>query len=100
MKKTYEKPMLLAESFELVEHIAGGCKVGADAGASYTTSDVCTYDNDGIQLFQSSTPCALDWIEDDDDDSIEKSNMSSWTGLLNDICYNAFIDGIGSAFAS
>ena len=25
MKKVYEKPMLYAESYELAEHVAGGC---------------------------------------------------------------------------
>ena len=98
MKKAYEKPMLLAESFALVEHVAAGCKTGDGANATYLDADACVYYSDDISVFTSSS-CNLDWI-DDDDDSINKNNPSTWSNLLDSICYNAFVDGLSSAFAS
>ena len=59
MKKTYEKPMLFAESFELAEHVAGTCyldsmntpthrsvlscgfRVNGDSAIAFQDPDIC-----------------------------------------------------------
>lgn len=47
MKKTYTKPALYAESFELAEHIAATC-AGTQPGAStHWNSDTCGFRLDG-----------------------------------------------------
>lgn len=48
MKKAYAKPMLYAESFELVEHISKGCGVIASFGGD------CQLEADGYTFFTSS----------------------------------------------
>lgn len=54
MKKPYVKPMLFAESFELVEHIAGDCRVNDNfEGAKFHNSGECRYDDGNISLFLS-----------------------------------------------
>ena len=51
MKKSYQKPALFAESFELMEHISGAC--GEITGrASYRDAGSCHYNvEDGKVLF-------------------------------------------------
>ncbi|MBR0066603.1 MAG: hypothetical protein IJQ00_03320, partial [Kiritimatiellae bacterium] len=45
MKKAYEKPILYAESFELMEHVAGDCAVNDGfAGAHWRDPGSCRYD--------------------------------------------------------
>ena len=40
MKKPYEKPMLYAESFTLVEHIASACEGAIDFGTPVNAQDM------------------------------------------------------------
>ena len=54
MKKAYGKPMLFAESFELVEHIAGDFRVNDNfEGAKFHNSGECRYEDGNISLFLS-----------------------------------------------
>lgn len=61
MKKPYAKPMLYAESFALVEHIAGGCahvtNFGnqcpiSEAGVVFFTSEAAGCNGDGISMIE------------------------------------------------
>ena len=61
MKKPYQKPSLFAESFRLVEHIAGPCdNVGR---ASYQNASSCHYDAgdaNGFLFLNNANGCAYD----------------------------------------
>lgn len=86
MRKTYNKPVLYAESFELLEHIAS-CRVdglGTDSKVYATFKDGsatgdCTFVDANITLFYNNN-CDLDLFDDGDYDV-------SHLGLD---CYNAF----------
>ena len=66
MKKIYEKPMLYAESYELVEHVAGGC--GVDEMSTATTRDLsqCGFHINGNSAvaFQTESICQGYWNDD------------------------------------
>ena len=50
MKKSYQKPALYAEKFQLVEHISGACDMLGRA--SYKDASSCNYDvGDGVKMF-------------------------------------------------
>ena len=59
MKKTYSKPTVYAESFELMEHITSPCSpIGR---ATHQAADVCSYDaNDanGALFIENNAACA------------------------------------------
>lgn len=88
MRKTYEKPVLFAESFELLEHIAA-CRVdglGTDSKIYATFKNggpdgECTFVDDNIRMFYNSN-CDMSLFEDEDEPySIAQLNLK---------CYNAF----------
>ena len=95
MKKSYQKPALFAESFQLVEHIADGCKIGDGAGANMGDPSVCVYTSGNISLF--TNDCNLGSWMDLDDEDVSVNNPSSWPIPM---CENSFIDSIGNAFHS
>lgn len=88
MKKVYEKPMLYAESYELAEHIAGGCAL--DGMNTPTTRDLgsCGFEiSNGTVAFQSQSVCE-GWWDD------------FWDKPIDDVfCYNTFLD-TAAMFAS
>ena len=61
MKKPYQKPVLFAESFQLVEHISSPCdNLGR---ASYQTADACHYDAgdaNGFLFLNNANGCQYD----------------------------------------
>lgn len=89
MKKIYEKPMLYAESYELVEHVAGSCALDGMNQPTHRDLSQCGFEvNGGSAIaFQTKSVC-LNWWNDDFD------------APLNDIfCYNTFLD-TAAMFAS
>lgn len=66
MKKEYKKPRLYAESFELVEHIAVGCKVDAELGVTANFSydnarsnGSCYFEDGNIRLYINGDYCTV-----------------------------------------
>lgn len=54
MKKTYIKPALFAESFQLLEHITSGCESAlgyAHAHMTLSVDNPCAFEFDGETLF-------------------------------------------------
>lgn len=81
MKRVYTKPMLFAESFELTEHIAGGCatdELGIPNLRDLTTCGLKINGQDAV-AFQTEGICH-DWYNED---------LGEWVGLY---CYNTFND--------
>ena len=67
MKKTYEKPMVMVENFELSQHIATGCKIIAKKDPAGKGFDVYPQDNPNLggliemqNLFVSPGECEKD----------------------------------------
>ena len=96
MKKTYQKPVLFAESFRLVDCIAANCGKG-DASMStvhpYQSATACTYTDDGLTIFtDSGIGCDMSWY----DEEIYQGDLNAFisdmqNGSTN--CYNAFSSG-------
>lgn len=64
MKKTYTKPALYAESFELSEHIASTCPGVAPGMATHADANTCVTHidlGDGLTLFWQSGGCSKDY---------------------------------------
>ncbi len=59
MKKIYEKPMLYAESYELVEHVAGNCYLDTMNTPTHRSLDNCGFkvNGDSAIAFQKSDVC-------------------------------------------
>ena len=99
MKKEYSKPLLYAEKFELVEHIAN-CNVpnGDFSGANNTSNNIdnCSYDIGGAVLFKNYDNCADFWMFSDAGvtPSLEAARD------LNVQCYNSFFDPGYTLFSS
>lgn len=101
MKKTYQKPMLYAETFEMLEHIASNCTLGDGVGYSVTYRESggtqpCAYTDNGTTIYLSNTEACLDSFDDRQWDSFD-AYLSSMLGGGQQ-CYNAFQSG--KAFAS
>lgn len=82
MKKTYQKPQIVFESFELSQNIAGGC----NAVSNNTDGDVCSVNvpwvGGSINVFNNAGICEV-----------------YGPGISDNICYHAPGDMI-SAFSS
>ena len=90
MKKVYEKPMLYAESYELVEHVAGGCALDGMNTPTHRDLDSCGFrvnGSSGTIAFQDPDTCVGWWDE-------------FWNKPIDDVfCYNTFLD-TAAMFAS
>lgn len=53
MKKTYAKPQIVFESFQLTANIAGGCNTSPNS----TNEATCGYNDNGWIVFQNSAVC-------------------------------------------
>ena len=53
MKKTYAKPQIVFESFQLTANIAGDCNTGPNSADEAT----CGYNDNGWIVFQNSAVC-------------------------------------------
>ena len=87
MKKAYMKPVMVAESFALSEHISAGC------GYVTTFGNQCPIDEGGVTFFVTAESCSADadllWSGagvDQNQRTVE--NLK----LLNVQCYNTFAD--------
>ncbi len=83
MKKIYEKPMLYAESYELVEHVAGGCTLDGMSTATHRNADSCGFrvNGESTVAFEKQSVC-VGWFDPLFPDQ-----------PLDDIfCYNSFQD--------
>lgn len=94
MKKTYAKPVLIAESFLMVEHIASGC-IGAYSQVGNThihhNGSSCQYvDMDGSTYFTLNTNACEDVLPVDPGFPME--------GLFE--CYQGPAGGSATPFAS
>lgn len=90
MKKVYEKPMLYAESYELVEHVAGGCALDGMNTPTHRDLDSCGFrvnGSSGAIAFQDRDTCVGWWD-------------TFWDKPIDDVfCYNTFLD-TAAMFAS
>lgn len=97
MKKAYGKPMLFAESFELVEHIAGDCRVNDNfEGAKFHNSGECRYEDGNISLFLSADHLCDSYLFNNAGLEISIPNVP-YLGMK---CYNAFLDVGNHLFSS
>ena len=92
MRKTYEKPLLYAEGFALLEHISAGCAYMANFGND------CQIEVDGITFFTLDAGC-------NDQDGFDLLGKEDATledfYAINMRCYNSFVDfTTGHFFAS
>ena len=95
MKKTYTKPMLYAERYELVEHISS-CKANQDiTTVTYRDGNACTYTDANLTLFYPSNNGCTNGYYDPNDDSMYDSfeDYLASFGVDRGGCYNAFSDG-------
>lgn len=97
MKRTYTKPTLYAETFELAEHISS-CKTGTGAGAptvTYRDGNSCTYTDANVTLFYPSNNGCTNGYYDPNDNSMYDSfdDYLASFGVDRGGCYNAFSDG-------
>lgn len=94
MKKTYTKPLLFAESYQMVEHVAAGCTGAYDA--NHNTGWTCSIRGreSGLTLFTAQQMNCGTSVDEDheilDGDVISDSMMASMIGSL---CYNQFEQG-------
>lgn len=92
MKKEYTKPVLYAETYELLEHIALNCNTGVEGVVVNMREDTCYYSDNGLVLYKDTTAeCKSSYNELMD---------GSWENYFNNIfsqgvakCYNAFATG-------
>ncbi len=103
MKKTYVKPAVYAESFELVEHIAGDCVVNDGfAGAHHRNASDCSYSDDKLTLFVSASGCMPSLFTGAGVSLPDPNSASDIVAKIKAIgmeCYNSFL-ATGKLFAS
>ena len=90
MKKAYAKPVLYAESFELVEHISATCAYRINFGVT------CAYEEDDTTFF-TVDPCSSDAISMISNafpgtEDLTSLSMEQIINKLNVQCYNSFGD--------
>ena len=102
MKKPYSKPVLCAEAFELMEHVAGDCIVNDDfAGAKHRNSTDCRYTDGNLALFYSGgVNCDSDLMYGFSNDEIAQMIAgNTLAATLKIKCYNSFLQ-TSNLFAS
>lgn len=57
MKKTYNKPQIVFESFEINTSIAAGCMYLTDTKSD---SNSCSYTDNGVTIFTGENACGMD----------------------------------------
>ena len=94
MKRTYIKPALYAESFELAEHISS-CVVAPGNTVTYRDGASCSYTEGGLSLFDSGVSgCTGGYYEGENDPMYGSFEdfLSTMSGEIGG-CYNAFSNG-------
>ena len=92
MKRTYTKPTLYAEKFELMEHISS-CTANTEVTTvTYRDPGSCAYNDMNVHLFNDGVSGCLNEYYD--------SAVMTWTEYLESFkpengggCYNSFADG-------
>lgn len=100
MKKPYTKPMLYAETFELMEHIAA-CSLDDNVHIHVTAREngpECSYTDNGLTLYQSDRAACLTTY-DEGMDGTYADYLESLMKPGGVTCYNAFAS-IGTPFYS
>lgn len=95
MKRTYTKPTLYAEKFELMEHISS-CKTNQDiTTVTYRDGNSCTYTDANLTLFYPSNNGCTNGYYDPNDHSMydDFDDYLASFGVDRGGCYNAFSDG-------
>ena len=95
MKKTYTKPAMYAETFELLEHISS-CKANQGmTSVTYRDGNACTYTDANLTLFYPENSGCSNGYYDPGDDSMYDSfdDYLASFGVDRGGCYNAFSDG-------
>ena len=91
MKKTYSKPVVYAESFYLVEHIAA-CTFQAHHAAEQN----CKFTDAGITMFATASSCSPDaasmWDFAEVPENLRTAGNLGLIGLDGLVCYNSFQD--------
>ena len=83
MKKTYEKPSLYAETFQMTEHIASGCVLDKKDDGSWNAAPQFNLENE----------CAM-WMSGDPDFAFFRDGWGGCkynTGTMDMGCYNSFV---------
>lgn len=97
MKKPYKKPLLFAESFDLLEHIASCAAADGHTVVSYRDRNSCSYQDGDVILFvdKGVNGCQNNYgpFFNDVDDYLASLKIEGGGG-----CYNAFSNG--NVFAS
>ena len=92
MRKSYTKPKLYAETFELCEHIANCTANQSVTTVSYRDGYSCTYVDSNVTLFYAQNGnCDQGGWDTDMFDSLD-DYLASFGGNRGG-CYNAFSDG-------
>ena len=95
MKKVYEKPKMLIESFHLTEHIANECRLPKTSDSqpiNYNDWETCAYTDGSFVIFMSEeNGCDMDVYNPAVDGPVEN--------FLHVDCHNAFTD-VFHTFAS
>ena len=96
MKKAYTKPLMFAETFELLEHIASCAAAEGQTIVTYRDRYSCSYKDGDVTLFNDGVDGCLNnygpFITSPDD------FLASYDPEVSGGCYNAF--GNGNVFAS
>lgn len=101
MKKPYSKPVMYAESYELMEHVAGDCVVNDNfSGAHHRKPGDCRYTDGNLALFYSSGKgCDMDLFSGFTQDEISQMVTGNTISALGIECYHTFLES-GHLFAS
>jgi hypothetical protein len=98
MKKGYKKPLVYAESFELIDHIAGECQglenyVTGDFNITHRNSGECGIWDANIKLFQSGVAdCNTKIFENFGmEPTLENAKVIIGAMEGGTSCYNAFL---------
>ena len=91
MKQSYTKPTLYAETFQLVEHVAGECGANIQ-GHNFNSITSCGItDSTGTSFFQSGvTNCGSELMVDSEDE------LKFILQNLHISCYNSAMDAVSN----
>ena len=80
MKKTYEKPMLYAETFELMEHIASGSCLNATTPTTFADYS-CPYYAEGYGIIFMDGNASCTDIQHFDEGDVSQDPLTCYQGI-------------------
>ena len=93
MRKSYEKPMLYAEAFQMTEHIAGSCLTEPEFAALHNTPWTCAAAYNDERMFTTGIgACGVNGGTQFDEDIMMMDGFMD-TVQLGSQCYNVFSAG-------